>query len=97
MGHTRREHEGVVQSVTTLGESAEVDHARRTRRYLITMGIRTACFILAFITNGWIRWVFVAGAVVLPYVAVILANARAPRIPGELEEPDTPPDHQIER
>lgn len=39
------------------------------------MGIRTACFVLAIVTDGPLRWVLVAGAVFLPYVAVVLANA----------------------
>lgn len=47
----------------------------RIRRYLITMGIRTGCFIAAIVTDGWIRWVCVALAAVLPLVAVLLANA----------------------
>jgi hypothetical protein len=40
------------------------------------MGIRTACLILAiFVLHGPFRWVAVAAAVVLPYIAVIFANA----------------------
>lgn len=51
----------------------------RIRRYLITMGIRIACFVLAVVFEGWVRWVFVAGAAILPYIAVVLANAVGPR------------------
>lgn len=47
----------------------------RTFRYLVSMGIRTACVILAIIVPGWPRWVFLAGAVLLPYLAVVAANA----------------------
>ena len=40
------------------------------------MGIRTVCFLSAvFVGPGWLRWVLVVGAVVLPYVAVVMANA----------------------
>ena len=40
------------------------------------MGIRTVCLALAiFVASGVLRWIFVGLAVVLPYVAVILANA----------------------
>ena len=54
------------------------------RRYLLSMGIRTVCFVLAVVTLGvlhWavIGWIFVIGAVVLPYVAVVVANAKRPR------------------
>ena len=79
-----------VPSVTTVSESLEAEQARRMRRYLITMGIRTACFILAFVAQGWLRWVLLAGAVVLPYIAVVLANARKPRLPGRVMPPEVP-------
>lgn len=41
------------------------------------MGIRILCFILmvAITPYGWYTWVFGAGAIVLPYIAVVLANA----------------------
>lgn len=51
------------------------DQRQRTRRYLISMAIRTVCFIAAIIATGWLRWTLVAGAVFLPYVAVVMANA----------------------
>ena len=50
----------------------------RTRRYLISMGIRTACVILMMVSIGhWFAWVFLAGAAILPYIAVVMANAGA--------------------
>jgi hypothetical protein len=39
------------------------------------MGIRTACVLGAILVPGWPRWVLLAGAVVLPYLAVVIANA----------------------
>jgi hypothetical protein len=39
------------------------------------MGIRTGCVIAAIFVPGWPRWVLIAGAVVLPYLAVVVANA----------------------
>jgi hypothetical protein len=48
----------------------------RTRRYLISMGIRTVCLVLAiFVAHGWLRLIFIAGAIALPWFAVVLANA----------------------
>lgn len=59
--------------------SAHTSHSERIRgrqrRYLISMGIRTVCFILAVVADGWLRWGFIIAAVVLPYFAVIAANA----------------------
>jgi hypothetical protein len=39
------------------------------------MSIRMACFILVFFVPGYWKLVFGIGAVVLPYIAVVLANA----------------------
>ena len=50
-------------------------------RYLVSMGVRTACVVLTFVVPGPARWFFAAGAVVLPYVAVVAANAGSRR-PG---------------
>lgn len=40
------------------------------------MGIRIACFILMVVITpyGWYTWVFGIAAIVLPYIAVVLAN-----------------------
>ena len=46
------------------------------------MAIRTACFIGAVLVDGWLRWVLVAGAFILPYIAVVMANVATPRIEG---------------
>lgn len=45
------------------------------RKYLFSMGVRTLCFLLAVIFSGPARWIFVVFAVILPYVAVVIANA----------------------
>jgi hypothetical protein len=64
-----------VYSVTGVRRGTSDDLAQRQRRYLISMSIRTLCFVLAVVTHGPIRWIFVAAAVVLPYIAVVMANA----------------------
>lgn len=46
------------------------------------MGVRTACFILAFFTGGVLRWVLIAAAFVLPYIAVVAANSGTRPDPG---------------
>jgi Flp pilus assembly protein TadB len=60
------------------------DIQRRQMRYLVSMLLRTACFVGAVVASGWLRWVLVAGAVFLPYVAVVLANAANRRQPAEM-------------
>ncbi len=52
----------------------------RQRRYLISMSIRTVCFVLAIVVSGWLRWALLVGALVLPYVAVVIANAGRERV-----------------
>lgn len=62
-------------SVTSARKSLTDDLDSRTRRYFFSMSVRTVCFLLAVLTDGPVRWVFVVGALVLPYVAVVIANA----------------------
>ncbi|HQR79280.1 MAG TPA: DUF3099 domain-containing protein [Actinomycetota bacterium] len=62
-------------SITGAKVPLSADQRQRTRRYLTSMAIRTVCFIGAILASGWLRWTLVAGAVVLPYIAVIMANA----------------------
>lgn len=57
----------------------------RQTRYVVSMLIRTACFVGAVIVDGALRWVLVAAAIFLPYIAVVLANA------GVQKEPAPPP------
>ena len=78
-----------VQTVTSAPESLEEEQSTRIRRYLITMGIRTACFILAVVLHGWLRWTFAAGAIVLPFFAVVMANSTRPRA-GGMSRPAVP-------
>lgn len=58
---------------STLGRSEDV--AGRQNRYLVSMSIRTVCFLGAIATDGWLRWLLFVGAILLPYVSVVLANA----------------------
>lgn len=71
-----------VYSITGAQSALTDDQAPRTRRYLVSMGIRTACVIAAIIVPGWPRWVLIAGAVILPYIAVVAANAGRSRVGG---------------
>ncbi|HLV05806.1 DUF3099 domain-containing protein [uncultured Georgenia sp.] len=64
-----------VHAITSVGRPLSEDVHGRLVRYLISMSIRTGCFVAILFTDGWLRWVMAAGAIVLPYVAVIFANA----------------------
>lgn len=77
------EHDPTVQRVTSARGSHTEDVGRRMRNYAFSMGIRTLCVIGAVLAfPNWWAWLFVPGAVVLPYVAVILANAGRERTPS---------------
>ena len=70
-------------NITSAPKALSADQAGRQKRYFISMMIRTACFILTVILPSPYRWFALAGAVLLPYFAVVIANAgRETFIPG---------------
>lgn len=62
-------------SISDVGISLSMDQSARQRKYFISMMIRTFCFILAVALPSPWRWIALIGAVTLPYIAVIAANA----------------------
>ena len=85
MARTRRQPDDAVR-ITTAAASANDDLRARQRRYLLSMSLRTICFVGAIIAalNGidWLWPFLIAGAIVLPYLAVVMANAAASRTDG---------------
>ena len=69
--------------ITDARGAASQEQATRQRRYAITMAFRTGCFIAMIFVPGAFRWVLFAGAVFLPYIAVIFANQAQQRPPGD--------------
>jgi hypothetical protein len=65
--------------ITTAAESHEHDISVRQRHYLVSMSIRVVCFIGAVVAGvhgvTWLWPLLIVGAIVLPYVAVVGANA----------------------
>jgi Protein of unknown function (DUF3099) len=68
-----------VYRITSATGSHSADMQQRATRYLMSMGIRTVCVILVIFVPGPLRWVFAVGAIVLPYIAVVAANAAGER------------------
>jgi hypothetical protein len=86
----RKEPEAVRITSATRGHSDDV--GARQRRYVISMAIRTGCFLLAVVSMGhWFMWLFLAASAFLPYIAVVIANGGASPDPGG-PEPVGPPD-----
>jgi hypothetical protein len=67
-----------VHVVTQARRSLSDDIAYRQRRYLLMMGIRTVCFVIAvvlFLNHfGWLTAIPAVGAIFIPYFAVVFAN-----------------------
>ncbi|HJE50440.1 MAG TPA: DUF3099 domain-containing protein [Tessaracoccus flavescens] len=60
--------------ITSAVHARSLDLAERQKRYLITMGIRTGCFLAFLVVPGWWKLVMLAGAAFLPAFAVLFAN-----------------------
>lgn len=73
------------QSITTVGQSPESERKARMVKYLIAMTIRVICIVSAIFVEGWLMWLCFAGAIFLPYFAVVIANAQAPKA-GSLDQ-----------
>jgi hypothetical protein len=79
MVRTRRDSE--VVRITSAPQSRKDELAHRQRRYVVSMGIRTVCFIAAvLVPRGWLTWVLIVAAFVLPYIAVVMANSESPSV-----------------
>jgi fatty acid desaturase len=65
--------------ITSAAASRNEDIAARQKRYLLSMGIRTVCFVGAIVASmlgiHWLWPILIVAALVLPYVAVVMANA----------------------
>lgn len=63
-----------VHSITDAAAAHSEDMRERMIKYAVAMGIRMVCIILIFVVDGWFKIVAVAGAVFLPWIAVVIAN-----------------------
>ncbi|MGH3753251.1 MAG: DUF3099 domain-containing protein [Pseudonocardiaceae bacterium] len=78
--HGRRPHDAPVL-ITAAEPSYAEQYATRRRKYAILMSARIPCLVLAgvFYQTWWLALAFVALSVPLPWMAVLIANDRAPR------------------
>jgi hypothetical protein len=62
--------------ITDLGSSRTAEIRERERRYVIVMLFRAVCFVAAtLLFHGAARWFAIGIAIMLPWLAVVLANA----------------------
>jgi hypothetical protein len=68
----------VVYTITEAHRPLSEDINYRQRRYLLSMGIRTVCVLIAVVLADhvplWALLIPLVGAIVLPYVSVVFAN-----------------------
>src|ERR1700691_5608432 len=105
LGHADRGR-SQVHMVTQARRSLSEDISFRQRRYLLMMGVRALCFIIAvvmFVNHlGWLTVIPAAGAIFIPYFAVVFANGGRepnntrgfmeyrPNVPATRERPGQP-------
>lgn len=67
--------------ITEAEPSYEDQHAARKRKYMLMMGLRFPCLILAgvFYETWWLAMGFIVLSIPLPWIAVLIANDRPPR------------------
>ena len=67
--------------ITEAAPSFEEEHAARKRKYMVMMGMRFPCLILAgvFYHTWWLALTLVVISIPLPWIAVLIANDRPPR------------------
>ncbi|WP_082948792.1 DUF3099 domain-containing protein [Mycobacterium sp. 1274756.6] len=80
--------------ITAAAPSYEEQHRARVRKYLIMMSCRIPAFVLAAVAygvwhNGLVSLLILAVSIPLPWMAVLIANDRPPRRPGEPRRYDT--------
>ncbi|MBK0421362.1 DUF3099 domain-containing protein [Leucobacter sp. CSA2] len=79
--------------VTSAGVNPTEDRAHRMRMYFIAMTLRMLCVVSLFWLHGWWVLLSAAGAVFLPWFAVMIGNAVAY---GGEQAPDAPEPLQLE-
>lgn len=75
------------ESITSLPPAPAADRGHRMLEYTIMMSIRVLCLISLIWVRGWWLLIPAAGAIFLPYFAVVVANVArskpaAPERPG---------------
>ncbi|PXY30588.1 hypothetical protein BA062_18730 [Prauserella flavalba] len=67
--------------ITAAAPSYDDELAARKRKYILTMGLRFPCLILAgvFYHTWWLALALLVLSVPLPWIAVLIANDRPPR------------------
>ncbi len=96
--HARRSDDAPVL-ITAVEPSYAEQYATRRRKYALLMSARIPCLVLAgvFYQTWWLALSFVVLSVPLPWMAVLIANDRAPRKAEQVNSlRHTPPNRELE-
>lgn len=74
-------------SITELPPSPTDERRSRMIRYSLAMGLRMVCVVACFFVQGWWLLIPALGAVILPYIAVVAANAAQSASGQRVERP----------
>lgn len=77
-------------AITALPVSPTQDRHRRFVQYTVMMTARVVCFVGAIVVQEWWRYLLVVAALILPYVAVVIANVTGVREHEDPEQPGPP-------
>jgi DUF3099 family protein len=69
-----------VHSITGAATPHSTDLDARIHRYLFSMAVRSVCVVLVIVIDNPVRWVFAVLAVVLPGIAVVMANVAGNKV-----------------
>ena len=89
----RKQHNTEVFRITGARAGLTDDVRGRQRRYMISMSIRTVAFVAAVVlwqVSAPLAWIALVLGLVLPYIAVVMANAgreNAPSLPASYIPP----------
>jgi hypothetical protein len=79
-----------IQSATSLPPSPDEERRGRVIKYILAMSLRFVCFFVALAMSfppTWWTLIPIAGAIILPYVAVVLANTVVQPRAASVERP----------
>lgn len=76
-----------LQTATSLPQSPDEERRGRMIKYTVAMIIRMLCIFAMLFVEGWWLLIFAAGAILLPYFAVIIANAQSTNQKSSAEKP----------
>jgi hypothetical protein len=100
VGWAREMKKQPIQSATSLPPSPDAERHIRMLKYTVAMAVRVVCFLTAIFLyqlSPWWALALLVGAIILPYIAVVLANTVVqPRVtpverPGGLVPVTHPP------